>query len=383
MVAETIACECSDQEEADEGVCRVMDEIVAGLVQPLTPEEASPKAKTRARSPRIIFRGTIEEINRFFYKRGWGDGLPLIPPTEEAVAEMLTGTDLPPGHLVGKLLPRLGKATVEKIAINAVMAGALPVHMPVLFACVEAILDPMSKYTSFGVSTGSWSPFWIINGPIRNDIHVNGSSGALSPGNVANAGIGRAMGLIIKNIGGVRKGVEDMGTLGNPGKYSMVLGENEENSPWQPLHVDQGYAPEENTVSVTFPNCYMQLWPYGSDAEGIVNGLCDNVMPCISWAYFLLNPAHAKMLAKHGWTKEKLRTCVAARARVTPAGLIPIDAENIRIVVAGGPGAFMGIAGGMALSVTRRGVMKRIQLPRNWDKLVAKYRNMTPTYEKY
>ena len=157
-----------------------------------------------------------------------------MPPTREAVDEMLSGTDLPPDHIVGKMIPRLGKATVEKIAINAVMAGALPTAMPLLIAGIEAMLDPQSSFGIFEVSTGSWAPFYIVNGPIREQLRINGSSGALSPGDMANASIGRAMGLIVKNLGGARKGVEDMGVLGNPAKYSMVLAENEEASPWEP-----------------------------------------------------------------------------------------------------------------------------------------------------
>jgi hypothetical protein len=133
---------------------------------------------------------------------------------------MLSGTDLPPDYLVAEIVPRNGKATVEKIAINAVMAGCLPTYMPVLVAGVQALTAPDTTFGIWGVSTGSWAPFWIINGTVRNDLHIDSGSGTLSPGDKANAAIGRAMGLIIKNIGGIRKASEDMGCLGNPGKYS-------------------------------------------------------------------------------------------------------------------------------------------------------------------
>ena len=159
------------------------------------------------------------------------------------------------------------------------MAGALPTYMPVLIAAVEALLDPRANFGGFGVSTGSWSPFWIINGPIRKDLRVESGSGALSPGNIANAAIGRAMGLIIKNIGGVRKGIEDMGVLGNPCKYSMVIAENEEESPWEPLHVEQGLHKEDSAVTVFFPNSYVQAEPLGTDAKGIMEGLIYNFSP--------------------------------------------------------------------------------------------------------
>ena len=210
VVGESVACESTVKSEIEEGIAAAMQDVVEALTKPLTPEEKSPKQQT-GKTPRVAFKGSLQEVNRFYYSKGWTDGLPIIPPTEEAVQEMMTGTDLPADHVVAKLIPRLGKATVEKIAINAVMAGALPTHMPVLIAAVQALMDPRSRFDTFGVSTGSWAPFFVINGPIRKDIHINCSSGALSPGDIANAAIGRAVGLIVKNIGGVRKGIEDMG----------------------------------------------------------------------------------------------------------------------------------------------------------------------------
>ena len=408
IVSESVPCECSVMDEAETGINEVMDRIVEALTVPLTADEASPKTKEKEKSTRIAFKGSLEEVNRFYYKRGWGDGLPVIPPMEEAVREMLTGTDLPPDHVVGKIEPRMGKATIEKIAVNAVMAGALPVHMPVLIACVNVILDPLSRFGTFNTSTGSWTPFWVINGPVRSDIHVNSSSGALSPGNIANAAIGRAMGLIIKNIGGARKGVEDMGVLGNPGKYSMVIAENEEDSPWEPFHVDAGFGKDESAVSFFYPNCYSQIWPYGSDDRGILNAIIYNLQPGRGGlSCFILTPVHAKILAKKGWTKEMIRNYVSKFARV-PAyrhphlyetnkaiarqGAVPMNSmdsmaiipvpDYIRILVAGGPGAFIGLVCGSALGGAEW-LTKKIDLPANWNKLVAKYRNVVPMYEKY
>jgi hypothetical protein len=279
IVPETVPCECTVQGDADAGIGPVMEEIVHGFTRPLSDEERAPKSKEKAHPARIVFKGDLAEVNRFFYKSGWSDGLPLVPPTEEAVQEMLTGTDLPPDHMIGKVQPRLGKATVEKIAINAVMAGALPTHLPVLLAGVEHVLDPNTRFGTFSMSTGSWAPFWVINGPIRNDIHVNSSSGSMSPGNIANSAIGRAMGLIIKNLGGIRKSVEDMGVIGNPCKYSMVIGENEESSPWAPLHVDEGFEQNDNTVSLIFPNSFSQTWPYASDDRGILASIANGGTP--------------------------------------------------------------------------------------------------------
>jgi hypothetical protein len=398
-------------EDIEAGVDGALDAVVSALTKPLTPDEAAPKAKEAEKPAKIIFKGSLEEINRFFYKRGWADGLPIIPPTEDAVAAMLEGTDLPPDHLLGKLESRLGKATVEKIAISAVMAGALPTYMPVLIAGTKLLLESergFMGYTTFGFSTGSWSPFWIINGPIRNDILVNNSSGALSPGNIANAAIGRAMGLIIKNIGGVRKGVEDMGVMGNPMKYSMVIAENEEESPWEPLHVEYGYGREDSTITVSYPQSYLQHWPYGSDAEAILRSVIDNLQRGMRYT-IVFTPPHAKNMAREGWTKGDIKEFISEYARIPgsrftskPAigplgsglfkGRLTVrdtdmvrlisDSRFIRIIVAGGPGAFIAHAVGGGATPGMKQTQK-IELPKNWDKLVKKYSTVVPTYAKY
>jgi len=408
IVAETIPCECSLKEDVDAGIHLAMGQIIEALTKPLSAEEQSPKRKGKEKPSRIVFKGQLEELNRFFYKRGWGDGLPVLPPTEAAVREMLAGTDLEPAHVVGEIVPRHGKATVEKIAVNAVMAGALPTHMPILIACVEAVTDPLVDLGTFGTSTGSWAPFWIINGPVRHEVHVNCGSGAMSPGDIANAAIGRAMGLIIKNIGGGRKAVEDMGVFGNPGKYSSVIGENEEDSPWEPLHVEQGLAKGDSAVTLFFPNSYSQLWQYGSDDMGILSTLIYNLLPGRGGlSCLLLTPPQAKTLAKKGWTKQMIQKYVfefgripAYRHRffygvaqahghvgtVPPNGMDPMaivpSPDHIRILVTGGPGAFVALVCGAGLP-GRQFVTKKLRLPSNWAKLVAKYKNLVPVYEKY
>jgi len=407
----SVPCEASLMEDIEAGVDEVMGDIIAALTRPITAEEKSPRPKEREKPARIIFKGSLEEVNRFFYQGGWTDGLPIIPPTEEAIAEMLSGTDLPPDHLLGRLISRLGRATIEKIAINAVMAGALPTYMPVLIAGTKLLLESepgFMGFTTFGFSTGSWAPFWIINGPIRNDLNLNSGSGALSPGDIANAAIGRAMGLIIKNIGGIRKGVEDMGVMGNPMKYSMVIAENEEESPWEPLHVEYGFGREESTMTVSYPQTYVQHWPYGSDAEGILRSVIDHLPRGMRYT-FIFTPPHAKNLAREGWAKDDIKKFISEYARIPgsrfnsmPAigGVRPglykgrISARDsdtvaligdprfIRIIVAGGPGAFIAhVVGGGATPGKKQ--TQKIELPKNWSKLVKKYKNIVPTYAKY
>jgi hypothetical protein len=402
VVSETVPPECTVPDQIRSGTTAVMDEIIEGLTRPLSAEEISPKPTPVERQPRTAFAGSLKEVNRFFYKRGWTDGFPIIPPTGEEVAEMLTGTDLPPDHLVAKIIPRMGKATVEKIAVNAVMAGALPTYMPVLIAGVQALLEPEAMFGTTEVSTGSWVPFWIINGPIRRDLHINSGQGALSPGDIANSAIGRAMGLIIKNIGGARKGVEDMGTYGNSGKYSMVSGENEEESPWEPLHVEQGFRKEDSTVTLTFPTDFFSASPFGSDANGILRGILARLRSPGRGLTIMLNVQHARALAEEKWTKKEIASFLCEYARI-PAyqqqtfwgqwgpervrpplnAMDPVavvrSPDNVRLLVAGGVGGLMLrlMTGG------RSWVTKKVELPANWDKLVAKYKDVVPMYVRY
>jgi hypothetical protein len=389
ILGTSIPCETNEKSEIETGVAAAMDNIIAALTGPLTADEKSPQQRFE-KSPRIAFTGSYDEVNRYFYRKGWTDGLAIAPPTEKAVAEMMTGTDLPPDHIVARLIPRLGHATVEKIAVNAVMAGALPTHMPVLIAAIEALMDPRSRFDTFGVSTGSWAPFFVVNGPIRSDIHINCSSGALSPGDIANAAIRRVMGFIIKNIGGARKGVEDMGVFGNPGKYTLVLGEYEEESPWEPLHVERGFKKDDSTLTLFLPNTYIQTIPRDTNAQGYVEtyaSLNPGSMSCL-----LVVPPHAKVLANEGWTKRKIKEYIlensappfppAQGGRGTPILQTETGIDDLMIVVAGGPGAWIGIlrsAGGWENSF----VTMKINFPKNWDELVAKYKNVVPTYVGY
>jgi len=405
ILPETVPCECSVLEQVETGVDAAVDDIVKALTSPLNPEEAFPKKEPEKLS-RITFKGDLAEVNRFFYRRGWTDGFPVIPPTEKAVTEMLAGTDLSPDHVVGELIPRLGKATLEKIAVNAVMAGALPTYMPVLVAGVQAIISHESSFGGWGVSTGSWAPFWIINGPIRRHLNINSGQGALSPGDIANATIGRAMGLIIKNIGGARKGIEDMGVMGNPMRYTAVIAENEEASPWEPLNVQEGYHEEQNTITVFSPNSYYQVIGYSTDDKGILSTIIYNLGPgrrdgdtCI-----LLNEAHARILADKGWSKKDIITFITEHAYVpfthhpyywgshvkpSTQKLMPVNPHDnillvpepnrLRIVVTGGAGNFMALVRGSSGGF----VTQEIALPAAWEKLINQYKGMVPTHVRY
>jgi hypothetical protein len=414
IISESIPSECIVEQQIEAGINAVLENIIAGLTRPLTVEEKAPGVLETGHVSRVVFKGTLKDVNRFFYKQGWTDGFPVVPPTEEEVAEMLTGTDLPPSHIVAKLMPRLGKATVEKIAVNAVMAGALPTYMPALITAVEALVE-YGYFRGQAVSAGSWAPCYLFNGPVCQDIHINTGVGVMSPGNIANAAIGRALGLIVKNIGGIRKGVEDMGNMGNPGKYTLVLGENEEQSPWEPLHVQQGFAKEDSAVTIFMPNSHNASVVYGTSDEMILRTVAYNISPSKrGTACILIGPVHARVLADNGWTKQDVVNFLAQYARAplshmpyywhawlsipkedvkgmagqkgmllnpkdSPDESVPIlIPELVRLFVTGGTGGDVNWLTGVG-----RWTSRKIVLPANWDALVKKYRDIVPAYTLY
>jgi hypothetical protein len=183
-----------------------------------------------------------------------------------------------------------------------------------------------------------------------------------------------------KNLGGARKGLEDMGVLGNPAKYSMVLGENEEASPWEPHHVQHGYAREDNCVTVSFPNSYVQIVPRATDDQGIIDTIRDRLGPSWRQLTLLVCPSHAATLADAGWTPARLiEEIERTRPQVPSTGIGQLSGpEGARVIVAGGPGAWIGLVLGVG-----RWVSKPINLPANWDALVRKYRDYVPNYLRY
>lgn len=405
VVKEDIVSECTVIQDVQASVKAVFSDVIDVLTKPLTAEEKFPKKREPENPPRIIFKGKLEEVNRFFYQRGWTDGLPIIPPTEEAVKEMMAGTDYPPDYVVEKLEPRLGKATVEKIAVNAVMAGCLPTYMPLLIAGVHALAATPGP-GMMAASTGSWSPFWLINGPASRDCNFRSTYGAASPGDIANAAFGRAMGLITKNIRGIRKQIEDMGVLGNPGKYSFVAAENEENSPWEPNHVDHGFSKEDSTVTLLFPNTYQQMMPFGTDDKTLLATIIGSIFPSrIGSLVVVLTPNNAKAFASRGWTKKQVKDYIVDNAilpddyysrlgldaqKIVGNGLMapedikrifkrtPNDPEPVHVFVYGGFGSWVGLLQGGTTPI-----VKKAELPKNWAQLVKKYKNIAPNYVRY
>ena len=205
----------------------------------------------RLSSRRIrVAAGTVDDEFEFLYDRGLTDGLPVVPPTEQRVLRMLDGTSRDAQEVVALVPPNLAPATVEKIAINAVMAGCRPDYLPVVLAAVEAACTDDFNLHGVLATTYFAGPVIVVNGPIRHEIGINCGRNALGQGARANASIGRALQLVVRNLGGGRPGEVDMATLGQPGKYTCCFGENEEASTWEPLHVERGFQATQSTVTL-------------------------------------------------------------------------------------------------------------------------------------
>ncbi len=257
----------------------------------------------------------VGEIFSLLYEKGLTDGLPVIPPTEKRVREMMATSPLSPDHEIAELPPRGGVATVEKVAINAVMAGCLPQYFPVVVAAVEAMTQPQFNLLGIQTTTNPVAPFVLINGPIRQQIGLNCGAGALGPGWRANATIGRAVRLILINIGGGIPGEVDKSILGMPGKYTFCLGELEEQNPWQPFHEEQGYARNESTVTVISSQGTQSLAASFLQPVSILMMLANAMTAYGANSYtkgcgnpvVILPPAHARIFADAGWDKKRIK----------------------------------------------------------------------------
>src|SRR5262245_18282917 len=214
---------------------------------------------------------SIEEC----FDRGWTDGLPVVPPTPAGLDRMIRASGREPNDVVGILPPKEGLVTVEKVALNALMAGCKPAYMPVVIAAAEALTDSRFNIRAVASSTRGTAPLIVVNGPVRHELEINCRGNLFGPGWRANATIGRAIRLLMRNVGGALPGELDRATLGHPGKYAYCIGEDEEHSPWEPLHVQRGFGSEASVVTAF--NCggpHQFGLPRGG-AETILNYLTD------------------------------------------------------------------------------------------------------------
>jgi hypothetical protein len=328
----------------------------------------SPRAE---RAQTIEVPDDYEGFNALCEERRWSDGLPLVPPTPERVQRMLAATRRAPEEVVSHVAPGFGTATVEAIAINAVMAGCRAEYLPILIAAVEAASERRFNLQGIQATTNPAAPWVIVNGPVVNTLGINGGINCLGQGTRSNATIGRALRLILQNIGGALPGEMDRATHGQPGKHTFCCAENETENPWQPLHVERGFRAGQSTVTVVGAAGTTNLNSHAKDADDLLKVIADSMrFPTSNDYHFggepwiVMSPEHADIMKRAGlsksdvkrrlWEQSKMAASRYAakdymRAQhtrgpelgeITPDTLLPIskDPADIGIVVAGGPG---------------------------------------------
>ena len=329
------------------------------------------------------------EFFAFAEREGWGDGLPLVPPTEARVQAMLEATPLAPSRLLGRIEPRRGAATVEKVAINAVLAGCTPDAFPAVLAAVECVLDPAFNLYALATTTCCATPALMINGPARRALGIECGYSCLGTNGRANATIGRALRLVLRNVGGALPGAVSKSCFGQPGRISLCFGEWEERSPWPPFHVRRGFASEESVMTATCATGTQDIADiFAESAEELVDVLAH----AIDWVgnnkvlvpqaegdlLLLLCPDFADKIARDGWSVEDVQRRLAEQTR-TPVerwprslwpkleergfleadGTVPLVAspEQFLIAVAGGESGHHAISFctfGLTWTVSRR-----------------------------
>ncbi len=319
------------------------DQVVDGLTKAITTDVETIAVKS---GEVLKFKGedlleASGNMNKFFLEKLWSDGFPLIPPTPRAVENMLSGTRFDRMQVLCLLEPGFGIATVEKIAINAVMAGCLPEHMPVVITAIQCLADPKMMLRNQAFSTGPGTPLILVNGPVAKELKINSKACALGPGSpsFANSVIGRAVRLIMMNVGHDYPGTADMDTIGSPTKYSMCVAENEEDNPWMPFHVERGYDKDVSTVTVHFNYGLCDLHDmFHNTPDGLIETFSSapvylGHLSAGHWLQghrndpryqveeqehdlILMCPDHAKVFARHNWAKNRIRQAMYDHAKV-------------------------------------------------------------------
>src|SRR5258707_3457818 len=255
-------------------------------------------------------------VNRLYRERGWTDGLPIVPPTLGRVDEMLAESPLERHVSLGEVEPLGGVATVEKVATNAVMAGCRPEYFPVVLAGVQAILDPAFNLRGVQTTDENVAPLLIVNGPAARRLGINAGWGALGPGWPANAAIGRAVRLVMTNLGGGWRGAVSFAGLGQPARYSLCLAERED-TPWPSLHVEMGYRPEQSTVTVLRAETVINVTGGLGELASVIGSAASLFGILHSGkAAVILSPFTARRLAAEGRTRADVRRELYTRGRL-------------------------------------------------------------------
>lgn len=337
-------------------------------------------------SPQLEVADDFEAVQELYLSRGWSDGLPIVPPTPERVRAMLAGGGLDPQQVIAELPPNWGEATVERLAVNAVMAGCRPEYLPVIAAAVAAMSDPAFNLYAIQATTHPCAPLLIINGPIRDRLGLNCGSGTYGPGWRANATIGRAVRLALLNIGGAYPGAGDMSTQGAPSKYTYCIAENEGESPWPPLHTTRGFCPEQSAVTVLAGEPPHNINDHTGRSAAEILTIIAGAMAVTGAnnAYtggetlLALGPEHAATIAQDGYGRREIAEWLQQRAliplerytrdtmlerfgRIPDAPVPMVNApEDLTVIVLGGPGkhsSWVPTFGGSTRSVTREIVL--------------------------
>jgi hypothetical protein len=349
-------------ERSAAAIAERIDGIIRGLTNPA--QEVSDvdegDVENREPGPPLDYEGAdafiaYEAFNRDYLDRGWGDGFPLSPPTRERVDAMLRGTSLPPDHVVGILPPGMGVATIEKIAISAVMAGCEPRHLPVLIAALKGVIKMGTRARQWLMSTSPDAPAMMVNGPIVEELGLNTGQCSLGPGRQSRVNIvlGRGLRLALMNVGHNYPTEMDMDTIGTPEKFSLCMAEPSTGNPWPGFHVTRGFSPKTSTVTVAgIRNLYDAADLTNYTPEGVLNTIAGGIRGGANYASYrwsdpdpydpeggggalvILCPDHAKACSDAGWTKEMVRdylwghvTTTAARLqqayKVNPSWLLP------------------------------------------------------------
>jgi len=354
-------------------------EVVRGLVSPMAGASMAspPPSQTRdigARASRLHLSGTVSAINDDFDQQGWTDGLPIIPPTEDLVVAMLETSPVCAEQMLGRLPPLDGTVTVEKVAINAVMAGCKPAFFPVVLAAVRAVLQPQFNAGAITTTTGGAAPVVIVSGPIARQLGIHSGTAVLGSGHRPNATIGRALRLTMRNLGGATADTMEKSTHGWPGKYTMCFAENAERNPWEPLHIELGFAPEVSIVIVVAARGLITIVESSQetgigDLETLVSAMRGEGISGYSYQargaspVVVLGPEHAVEIAAAGLGRKEVKEYIFHHARM-PLGklrdrghwgarswpeawehqpddfLVPLvtDPDKLILVVAGGDG---------------------------------------------
>ncbi len=225
-----------------------------------------------------------EDEFEFFFDKPWSDGLPVVAPTEERIARMLSGTSRDPEEIAGEIPPAFGPASVRAVAVHAVMAGCLPEYLPVVLAGVEAMLAEPFNINGIQGTMHAVAPLMILNGPYAKKIGLNGGLGCFGPGFRANATIGRAIRLILLNLGGGIPQVTSMSTFSQPSRYTFCIRENEEESPWEPLSVSLGYGADEDVITLAaVENPQLVFDDVSNEPERLFVAIADAMAHLGSW----------------------------------------------------------------------------------------------------